>query len=490
VERSVPLKALVSQVNYSMFDLEVGQQQSQFAYLQAKDLADAVDGLMRTHDKALWNGTDTSLTTPTTVQYYGAASQIANGGNVATIATTDSIVDGLKSTIAQMVSNSSYEVRPTAIYANPVLLDLIDREMKTEFNVVLASTEVAGGLTVKTLSTQAGDLPLIPEWTLGYTGTPGSGTAVLPAYAAQMQCAISFTRLMRGVSAEVRSTPLGGSTKTRLLGTIAEGAECLITTQPQLQFFASSVPASNESIVVSFRSRGRALARVIDTASVAAYGERKAMKRVLQPACRTSIDCENAALALLDDSTQAARAGEYSCWSDFLPGGAASDPLPGDAVHVVAPSRELDFTATLREVEVEVTHLDDDRSLYKLRFANDAAEPLAVAFDEGLLREELDAVVPGASFIADLSNAQLTAISSVSVTLDTGVAAPSGGGFEVRRSDFAWGAGNDRNLIGRFTSQSFTVPRLARVQTFYVKQYDAAGKYSRYASVLHVEYPL
>src|SRR3954462_976636 len=45
VERSVPLKALVSQVNYSMFDLEVGQQQSQFAYLQAKDLADAVDGL-------------------------------------------------------------------------------------------------------------------------------------------------------------------------------------------------------------------------------------------------------------------------------------------------------------------------------------------------------------------------------------------------------------------------------------------------------------
>ena len=46
---------------------------------------------------------------------------------------------GLKSTIAQMVANSSYEVRPTAIYANPVLLDLIDREMKAEFNVVLST---------------------------------------------------------------------------------------------------------------------------------------------------------------------------------------------------------------------------------------------------------------------------------------------------------------------------------------------------------------
>ncbi|MGH9670346.1 MAG: hypothetical protein ACRD3A_09560, partial [Terriglobales bacterium] len=182
LERSIPLKALVSEINYNLFDVEVGAQQSQFAFLQAKDLADAVDGLMRTHDVALWNGDDASLSTPTTNQYYGAAGQIADGGNVATIGVSESIVDGLKSIIAAMVSSSSYEVRPTAIYANPVLLDLIDREMKTEFNLVLSSTEVAGGLRVKTLSTQAGELPLIPEWALGYTGTPGSGTAVLPAF--------------------------------------------------------------------------------------------------------------------------------------------------------------------------------------------------------------------------------------------------------------------------------------------------------------------
>ncbi len=182
VERSVPLKALVSQINYNLFDMEVGTQQSQFAYLQAKDLTDAVDGLLRTHDVALWNGNDTSLSTPTTFQYFGAIGQIEAGGNSTTITTTESIVDGLKSTIAQMVSNSSFDARPTAIYANPVLLDLIDREMKAEFNVVLDKTQITGGLTVKMLSTQAGDLPLIPEWTLPYTGTPGSGTAVLPAY--------------------------------------------------------------------------------------------------------------------------------------------------------------------------------------------------------------------------------------------------------------------------------------------------------------------
>ena len=131
VERSVPLKALVSQINYNLFDMEVGAQQSQFAFLQAKDLADAVDGLMRTHDVALWNGNDTSLSAPTTTQYFGAIGQITPAATRRRFARPPASWTGIKSTIARMVSNSSYEVRPTAIYANPVLLDLIDREMKS-----------------------------------------------------------------------------------------------------------------------------------------------------------------------------------------------------------------------------------------------------------------------------------------------------------------------------------------------------------------------
>ena len=182
VEMSVPLKALVAQINYNLFDMELGAQQSQFAYLQAKDLADTVDGVLRTHDVALWNGADTSMAAPTSAEYFGAAAQIAASGNTVTIGNSQSIVDGLKSTIAKMVSNSSFGVRPTAIYANPILLDLIDREMKSEFNVVLNNKEITSGFTVKMLSTQAGDIPLIPERTLPCTGVPGAGTAVLPAY--------------------------------------------------------------------------------------------------------------------------------------------------------------------------------------------------------------------------------------------------------------------------------------------------------------------
>jgi hypothetical protein len=187
IELSVPLKAIVSQINYNLFDIELGEQQKQFAYLQAKDLVDTVSGVMVAHDIALWNGSDTSLSSPTTTQYMGVINQIqaaitAGSTNTLSIGSSASIVNGLKTAVAEMVANTGFYVRPTAIYANPMLLDLIDQEMKAEFNVVLNSDTITGGIRVKMLSTQAGDLPLIPDWSLGYTGTIGSGSATLPAY--------------------------------------------------------------------------------------------------------------------------------------------------------------------------------------------------------------------------------------------------------------------------------------------------------------------
>jgi len=178
-EMSVMLKAVVAQINYNLFDIELGDQQKQFAYLQAKDLVDTVSGVMVTHDVALWNGTEASLTASSTHQYMGCAAQIAAGSNSVTVTPTMKIVDTIKTAVAQMVAATGYHVRPTAIYGNPVLLDLIDQEMKSEYNVVLNTDQITGGFRVKMLSTQAGDLPLIPDWSLPYTpGTPGT----YPAY--------------------------------------------------------------------------------------------------------------------------------------------------------------------------------------------------------------------------------------------------------------------------------------------------------------------
>jgi hypothetical protein len=63
---------------------------------------------------------------------------------------------------------------------------------------------------------------------------------------------------------------------------------------------------------------------------------------------------------------------------------------------------------------------------------------------------------------------------------------------EVRAHDYGWGAANDRNLLGRFGTQTFTLPRFKRTQSYFLRLYDSSSppRYSRYAAALHVDYPL
>jgi hypothetical protein len=151
-------------------------------------------------------------------------------------------------------------------------------------------------------------------------------------------------------------------------------------------------------------------------------------------------------------------------------------------------------SGVIREVDIEAVDVGalylGDRSRYELKFANDTVDPLSFDSDKGKLGFEVDPVTPGASFIADVPDAEIASVSSTTCSIDCGMAAPVGGGFEVRRSDVNFGGANDRNLIGRFNTQTFTVPRLTRVQTYYIRAYDASGRYSRYPTALHVDYPL
>jgi len=170
VERTLPLKAIVAQINFSLFDVEVTRQQAQFAYLEAKDLADTIESVLRKHDQALWTGTDTSFSTPTTLEYYGVLQQITDGGSEVSISSpTAPLVDNIKTEVTKMVARTDFEARPSAIYANPETLDLIDQEMKSLYNVVLSTRQIEGGITVKELSTQAGTLPLVPDWAIPVT---------------------------------------------------------------------------------------------------------------------------------------------------------------------------------------------------------------------------------------------------------------------------------------------------------------------------------
>jgi hypothetical protein len=318
--------------------------------------------------------------------------------------------------------------------------------------------------------------------------------------ATNLSISLAYTRLQHVVDAEVRSMVPGNAFRTRLSGQLADGGECYVSSAGQLRFYPPYPPQPGEQVIVSYRSSVRAMARVQDPASVAAHakgsdsGRRSCVKRLKWPTAPTSTDCENAGFALLDDTVQPAWMGEYRVLSDFLP---TSDVLPGNAVQVLAPARGANFAAIVREIDVEVVSLDDDRSQYAIRFSNDVAASLAFEFANMILPEPLTTVLTAAGpssslYLAPLSGAQVTGATSTQISVDTGCQPPTGGGFEVRRTDGGWGMGSNGNLAGQFNTQTFNLPRISRVQSYYLRQYDASSpaKYSRDSILLHVDYPL
>jgi hypothetical protein len=318
--------------------------------------------------------------------------------------------------------------------------------------------------------------------------------------ARNIHCSVAFTFIWLAVDALVRSTLPGQSTRTRRTGSLLEGAECHVSTEPALQFYPQYIPAANELIGVSYRGRGHAMARVTNSASIAAHqrggddGVRGSVREIGLPLPRTSADCETAALAVLDDSGQG-WSGEYQAWNQFLPGGAA-DIFPGDGLAVNVPSRAAVFAAIVREVDVSLVDMASESSRYTVRFV-DAGDPsLDFAFATALVKQPqvllpIDVSVVGNFYLADLTGAEVTNVTSTTVTVDAGFTPPAGGGVEVRYSDAGWGVDNNRNLIGRFTTSSFTLTRYARAQNYFLRGYDGSvpPKYSRYSTALHVDYP-
>lgn len=168
VERVILLKAIVGQINYSIFDTEVNQQQGQFSYLEAKDLTDTIDGVLKLHDQNLWIGADTDPMISTSNEYFGISGQIFRaptiGGisNKFTISSTGSLIDGTKTAVATMVSRTDFQVRPGGNYMNPLFADRFDQEAKT-VQMYYNEVEIVPGVIVKALPTQAGLVPIIPD---------------------------------------------------------------------------------------------------------------------------------------------------------------------------------------------------------------------------------------------------------------------------------------------------------------------------------------
>jgi hypothetical protein len=153
---------------------------------------------------------------------------------------------------------------------------------------------------------------------------------------------------------------------------------------------------------------------------------------------------------LPDETVQAAWAGEYTIVSDCLP---ANDVLPGDAVQVAAPSRHANFTAIVRDVDVQVVALAYDRSEYAIRFANGCGgvaghrvfEGDAAGSAAGGVHHERTIVIV---VFAGLDGGTGGGLIATQITVVAGSAPPTGGGIEVRRSNGGWGLDERRQPGG------------------------------------------
>jgi hypothetical protein len=325
-----------------------------------------------------------------------------------------------------------------------------------------------------------------------------------PLNAINMQCSIAYTYGTHVSLAEVRTALPDSEYVTELVGSQTDGGTCAIVSSTTLDFYPQYLPPLKTLIIASYRGSGRAVAEVANSASIASLasgsddGVRGEVRMLKAPSARTQADCENAALAILDDAVGAAWSGSYQTWSDFLPGG-AMDIFPGDAIAVNVPSQRAEFNAIVRAVGIAIADPVGDRGVYTIEFANDAATPLAYEDAASAALIPLQDIPPrlltnqiGSYYLPSLTNAQVTQVTSTTVQVDAGMAPQSGWGIEVRVHDYGWGPANDRNLVGRFGTQTFILPRFVRTQNYFLRLYDASSppRYSRYTAALHVDYPL
>ena len=347
----------------------------------------------------------------------------------------------------------------------------------------------------------------IQEFVNGVAGMPvtlyDGSISSLPA--ACMVVAASSTNLigtMRGLnltnlgSGWVVSTPLNGGAYTRRVGSAAEAAECHVERTGKLVFYTGFAPAIGEQVAVSYRAVDRAVGRAVNTASQQALAQAGLpaeiawIGSVTNPAARSSADCRNAALVM-----ERAAASISALWSGTYKGNRASfatDVWPGDALLLKAPSTSLNAQVVVRAVKVSYRASYPDLVMYVITFANDWACDLAIKTSDTV---PADAWLPAPiapTVLANLSGLTVTALNGGTVTINAGATSPTGGGFEIRRRDYAFMAGEDPGLVMRATVPAMTFPRASANDRFYIRMYDGATppNYSEFSAALFINLPL
>jgi hypothetical protein len=296
----------------------------------------------------------------------------------------------------------------------------------------------------------------------------------------------------------VTSQDPGGNVLTRKLGLATQGSDARIERTGRLHFYATAVPAVNETITVTYRTSHRSVARIASSASVASEangvipGACRWAGSITSPAARSSADCENAAFALLAVATSrtAAWSGSYRAYNLQSP----SDIWPGDVLAVDSLSTGVTANLVVRAVAIEAASSSPDLTKYTISFANDWADDLSMKLSSTVPKDAWLPQTPetAVTVLANLASLAISSVTGSAIQIAAGVSPPSSGGFEVRRRDWHFAPGTDSDLVLRSPVSNFVIPREAAIEQYYIRQYDASTppNYSRFSSAVFVNVPL
>jgi hypothetical protein len=236
------------------------------------------------------------------------------------------------------------------------------------------------------------------------------------------------------------------------------------------------------------------VARLEDAASVAAEavggmpGTARWLGKVVKPPARSSVDCEAAAQAVLALASSRAAAMAGSCVAVN-----PADVWPGDVLAITANGSAVNAVA--RKVVITDGHAVPELLTYRIAFANDWAESLGITLSETIATDaylpQAAASAPGCA-LANLQQLTVTSATSSTLQMDAGIDPPAGGGFEVRREDWQFGAGAGQDLVLRSPVRSFSIPRCAQLERYYVRMFDGSTPpvYSRLSSAVFTNLPV
>jgi hypothetical protein len=347
----------------------------------------------------------------------------------------------------------------------------------------------------------------IQEFVNGVAGMPvtlydGAIASLPPTCVVVAASSINLIGTMRAInltnlgSGWVVSTPPNGGAYTRRVGTVSEAAECHLESTGKVVFYVGFAPVTGEQIAVSYRTVGRAVGRAVNTASQQALIQAGSpavaawIGSVTNPPARSSADCRNAALAI-----EEAAAGVSALWSGTYSGNRmsfATDVWPGDALLLNAPSTNLNAEVVVRTVRVSYRASYPDLVEYAIAFANDWASDLAIKTSATV---PADAWLPAAiapTYSSNLTSLAVTGLNGSTVSINAGITPPAGGGFEIRRRDFAFMPGEDPGLVVRATLPNMTFSRETANDRFYIRMYDGSTppNYSEFSTALFINLPL